>query len=353
MDCAKVRKHLSDYVDGLLSGRLKKSVDAHIQRCPGCREELTALKALRRKMGGLHRMSAPPDFLDRVHRRLEREGAQARKKRRRVFFLPAGVPVGIAALATAAVALLFVLNVILPRMEDRVLPVEKTAFREEVAPSGEEKAAPEIARRELEPAGPEKPESREREPEAQTADDDMEAHEPGKDDAATRSLGEGTPAATPSYGEPVELVLYVKPEGAERVRTPPAETSYERGTSGLETEKKEKGPDMRAKKQSLSAEADALSSDEAVQAPHPEHSVLLLIEHLTQDLGGEILSLDYGERADILRAVMVEIPASALDDFAAALNGAGELEGEERLRDEAVGSGRISLRILLIRSPSE
>jgi hypothetical protein len=326
MDCAKVRKHLSDYVDGLLSGRLKKSVDAHIQRCPGCREELTALKALRRKMGGLHRMSAPPDFLDRVHRRLEREGAQARKKRRRVFFLPAGVPVGIAALATAAVALLFVLNVILPRMEERPRSVDVTASRERVPSAVEERPAPdgepEAAESEekAEPAGGRVPEQAkvgigDRAPKAQRTEDRIP--ETRGEFTAMRALDEGETAPAPAD---IELVLYLQPEGSEKPHALPAERVYEGDTE--RDKKRDKYSDVTA-------------------------SVLLFIENLARDFGGDILSMDYGERADIPRSVTAEIPAGVIDEFAEALTRAGEIERAGDIQDMTGWTGLVSVRILL------
>jgi hypothetical protein len=361
MDCAKVRKHLSDYVDGRLSDRLKKSVDDHLRHCPGCREELTALKALRRKMGGLHRMSAPPGFLDRVHRRLESEGTQTRKKQRRVFFLPAGVPVGVAALATAAAAFIFVINVIIPRLEERPRSVDITASRERAPSAVEERAAPHaepeatVSEDEAEPAGggvseQAKVDIGDRESKAQSSE--VQIPETREEFTAMRALGADEEAPAPLY---MELVLHVQPEGSVEPYTPPAERGYggdserdqARAVTGFETAKKEMDAGLRSEGEAAPREGGVQSVEEAGEASLTGPSILDFIENLARDFGGDILSLDYGEREDIPRSVTAEIPVEAVEKFSEALTRAGDIERVGDTQDVGGWTGLVRVRILL------
>jgi anti-sigma factor RsiW len=52
----RLEKYLTAYVDGELSGRLKKKVESHIERCPACARELDAIRSSDRIL----RAYAPP-----------------------------------------------------------------------------------------------------------------------------------------------------------------------------------------------------------------------------------------------------------------------------------------------------
>jgi hypothetical protein len=357
MNCKKVRKYLNDHVDGLLSEGLKESVDAHLQHCPGCREELEALRALRQRVRDLQRVSPPPDFLGKVHRRLEREGGEPSRKQPRARFLPVRIPVGIAALATAVIALVFVLNIMKSRIEDRPESAEQTAFREQtplaeegrVPPEGDLRApdsatAPQRAGgRDLEQA---KTETDDRASKAQTPAGEKKAPEAGSDivTAAALDKSAAVPAQAFMESEPLELVLHVAREGVKAPRS----SSVESEVPGSEPERREKGMSLLAERKEASKLEDALSSEEAGEALLSGSSILPFIEELTGDLGGSVLSLDHGERTGLPRSITVEIPAAAFEEFFSSLSRAGKLEGEEAIRDEATGPEPVSIRILLI-----
>jgi hypothetical protein len=363
MNCKNVRKHLNDYVDGQLSAGLKESVDAHLQHCQGCREELEALRALRRRVRGLHRVnvSPPPDFLVRVHRRLEREGEKSGRKLPRALFRPLRIPVGIAALATAIIALIFVLNTMVPRENDIPESAKKTALKDQTPLTEEERITPESVRRapdsatepevaggrDLEQAEPGNDEGVSK---ARSSAEEKKAPEAGSDIMTTRALDESTLSSAPAFkgAKPFELILHLSPKGSKETRSPSAEGEM----TGPEPEKREKGLSLLAERQGASKSEDVLSPAEAGETPLSVSSILPFIEETARKLGGAIISLDYGEQTGHPKSITLEIPAAVLEEFAAALSRTGELEGEEEIRDEAVGQGSVTIRILLI-SPRE
>jgi anti-sigma factor RsiW len=118
MECEEVKRNLHNYMDGVLDDRSKEEVEAHLAECTGCTKELGLLREYSKKMGSLSKVKPPDDFLMKVHERLERQSSW--KGVFRTLFVPARIklPVEFAAVATAVIALIFVLNIIVPSQRE-------------------------------------------------------------------------------------------------------------------------------------------------------------------------------------------------------------------------------------------
>jgi anti-sigma factor RsiW len=112
--CREWRELLGAYALGHLEGDERAGLEAHLEGCAGCREELAALEPVARMLP--HADPArfelapepPPELGRRIAATIEGEKQRAQKRRRRTF---AGFAFGgAAAAAVAAVLLLFVVG---------------------------------------------------------------------------------------------------------------------------------------------------------------------------------------------------------------------------------------------------
>lgn len=71
-----VSDRLSAYIDGALGVRDVEGVKAHLDVCPACLKEYEGLQSVQRLLRGLPDPTPRPGFLERVHWRLQREGAR-------------------------------------------------------------------------------------------------------------------------------------------------------------------------------------------------------------------------------------------------------------------------------------
>ena len=69
-NCRDTVAMLSDYAEDALSPSLTAEVEAHLHRCPRCREFLASIKALPRVVRELLDEAMPPDVERRVFARL-------------------------------------------------------------------------------------------------------------------------------------------------------------------------------------------------------------------------------------------------------------------------------------------
>lgn len=67
MNCEETKQSLSSYLDDELSLPLRASVGEHLEECPLCREELTATRALTRRLAALQRPLPPPGLVESIN----------------------------------------------------------------------------------------------------------------------------------------------------------------------------------------------------------------------------------------------------------------------------------------------
>ncbi|UCE41718.1 MAG: hypothetical protein JSV17_01620 [Candidatus Aminicenantes bacterium] len=91
MRCQKVKKQLILFVGDDLPERKKKSVEIHLEHCPGCAAELEGLK---KAINSVHKISKldlpdalPPNFSEKVTRVIHENQKDARRSRAQFLFL--------------------------------------------------------------------------------------------------------------------------------------------------------------------------------------------------------------------------------------------------------------------------
>ncbi len=78
-DCEQFRERFSEYIDGELDERRRDALEAHLEGCPACREELEGWRRTLDAVGGLPRRAAPEGFADRVTARLGESGGRPQR----------------------------------------------------------------------------------------------------------------------------------------------------------------------------------------------------------------------------------------------------------------------------------
>ena len=109
MDCQKVQSLISEYSVGLIGGRRKSEVEAHLAECPECAAELEKLNNVMLLVDGLDSREPPAGLWNGVYNRITQPSPRLRRAspesawrhgiRRRV----AGWSVGFAAAALALI----------------------------------------------------------------------------------------------------------------------------------------------------------------------------------------------------------------------------------------------------------
>jgi hypothetical protein len=71
MDCEKAKLRLGELLDGELAGDVRKSVEAHLDQCAGCRAELDSMRSMVSRLGPWEDVAVPVDSIwSGVERRL-------------------------------------------------------------------------------------------------------------------------------------------------------------------------------------------------------------------------------------------------------------------------------------------
>jgi hypothetical protein len=110
MKCYRIKKFLSEYIDGTLDKKTATVVERHLETCKDCRREYVSLHKLIEDLSSMERLEAPTDFLIKLHERID-SSSRAKKSPRRLFFpLPGWVSKGLIATAAAAALALIVFN---------------------------------------------------------------------------------------------------------------------------------------------------------------------------------------------------------------------------------------------------
>jgi hypothetical protein len=110
MECSRVNKLFSEYLDGTLEERTRRMLEEHLAACGGCAEDLRTLRSCVAALGSLDKVKAPADFLEKVHARIEldeRASWLGRFKEKLFFPLHVKVPLEMAGLAVAVLLVVF------------------------------------------------------------------------------------------------------------------------------------------------------------------------------------------------------------------------------------------------------
>jgi hypothetical protein len=356
---------LNDYVDGLLEEEMKAAVEKHLAACHSCREEFEHLGYVREKIRQLRRISAPPGFLQSIYRRLETEKRPRFSFRTLFTPLHIRVPAGIAALATAAIALIFVLNVMAPRKgmretvpkraQETETPLERETasgepleMMEGADPSGEDEALKEKKDRPERQvtAGQEKVLEEEDKmedlitsPVPERAGDEVSiAAEQKPEEYASASAKRAEPGIVRDQTEPVEITLLLYTEKGD---------PSDREVFGEETRAggmKSRSAEMLAADEDA---ADYMAEGPPIEGPPAEgeaapttapDAIISSIEQLVLVAGGRVLSLEYLYEGEIPQSMIVEIPTHAVEAFIDDLMQFGETDLPKEIRTGAYRS---------------
>jgi anti-sigma factor RsiW len=66
MDCKQAAGLISEYIDGVLEGRFRRQVDAHLRVCPECRRELELLRSVVACAGDVETVNPPSNLKARI-----------------------------------------------------------------------------------------------------------------------------------------------------------------------------------------------------------------------------------------------------------------------------------------------
>lgn len=205
MQCTQAKRLFSEYIDDALTPDMKRRVEEHLAACSRCSAELSGLKAAREAVRSMKTISAPPDFLKKVHERLEKPSPFRKIMDSLLYPLRIKLPLEAAGVALAVILVLFVYR-----------GAEKEF--QKTLPSGVAKApATTPAALAPTPAPPPALLSEQKEKAAAPRNDLMKSRE---ESAQPRAQGEqanlsrtgATDAARPE--KPIELVLVLNPRTA-------------------------------------------------------------------------------------------------------------------------------------------
>lgn len=272
-DCSEIRNLLSEYLDDALDAKAKALADEHLRTCPACREELDSLKTLVKGIGSLESVKAPADFLDRLHKRMERPSKISAIWEWLFYPLRVKIPLQLAGAAVMALILF------------SILPLQPPSLKLHSKPEQEKKA----------------------EDTAYYADESR---------GAGRAAAPVQKAVTP---EPAKVTREVALNLKRQVRTKAATAEPSAAQAPASPAVQE------MQRQKLAARAPA-KEDKKEEALEKESESVLSITKAIEAAKGKALSVEYHRQTGRPEFVHAEIPAGELPIFYAKLRELGDLQ---------------------------
>lgn len=134
MDCSHVREHLSDYIDEGLEAKTKALVEEHLSECKDCQQEVASLRMLIKDLGCMETVAPPKDFLDQLHRRIERRFRFSKIVDMLSFPLRAKLPMKFAGAAVMAILVFTIIQIQRDQHSTRIIPPMQEPIRSESFP---------------------------------------------------------------------------------------------------------------------------------------------------------------------------------------------------------------------------
>ncbi len=107
MECERIEKLLSPYLDKNLTGKEISLVEDHLKTCSHCPRELERLKRTIHLVSSLEEVAPPKNFLGAIHRRLKAESGLRRFLDKLFFPLPVKLPLEALAAVLIAVGIIY------------------------------------------------------------------------------------------------------------------------------------------------------------------------------------------------------------------------------------------------------
>ena len=276
MDCTQIRNRLSEYVDDALDAKAKALADEHLRTCSACREELDFLRVLVKGLSSLEAVKAPADFLDQLHKRMERRPRMSAI--REWFFYPLRVKIPLQ-LAGAAVMALIIFS---------ILPLQQPSLKLHSKSEQEKKA----------------------EDTAFYVDESKGIKLAGRSEALVRKAVTPEPAK-----ERREVALDLKRQVHAKTATSEPSAAQDPASPAV--------LEMQRQKQAARAPAQEDKKEEALEK---EPESVLSITKAIETAKGKLLSVDYNRQTGRPEVVHAEIPAGELPILYEKLRELGDLQ---------------------------
>jgi hypothetical protein len=314
MECSRIREYLSDYLDDGLDAETRQIVDGHVRECPKCRRDLAALQATIRELRDLPRVAAPPDFLERIHERLDAHSPL--KRLGRALFYPFRIKVPLQLAGAAAMAVLVFSLVGIQRTERPSLEVARPPAERTVKPPKEE---PVPALRKEKEEKPVPAPSKERTPQRDALDTDAVAVQKAEPvrriELALRIVPR--PGADEEARPSAVVAESPRPQGEIRGRAAPAPAAGGRAESAAESRQ---GLAASAKKGAPAQE------ERPAERPDFRRAARDQIRELAERLGGRMTEFQEKDVSGKGGAVLVTLPLDRYGELLEGLRRLGTVE---------------------------
>jgi hypothetical protein len=114
MECDRVKKLLSEYIDQTVDKPTKMFIEEHLKHCKDCNYEYISLKAMVKELGSMGSVEAPNYLLDKIHERIEANSLEGRTGFFSFFPSWSRIPMELLAMGLTAVLILVIFNMIQP-----------------------------------------------------------------------------------------------------------------------------------------------------------------------------------------------------------------------------------------------
>jgi hypothetical protein len=298
-DCSEIRTLLSEYLDDALDAKAKALADEHLRSCPACREELDSLKTLVKDLGSIESVRAPADFLDKLHKRMERPSRVSTLREWLFYPLRVKIPLQLAGAAVVA----FIIFSILPLQQSSLKLPSK---------SEQEKKAEDTA---------------------YYADETKEMKSAGRSEALVQKAAPVGPAKGKGTKE---VTLNLKKQVlAKAVAPEPSAAPAPAQPAALEIQR-----------QKLAARAPA-QEDKREDALEKDSESVLSITKAIETAKGKLLSIDYNQQTGRPESIHAELPAGEIYLLYQKLKELGDLQVAPETRTEK-DSEPVHVRIRLL-----
>ena len=308
MDCAGIQERLSEYIDGALDETTARTVEKHISTCADCKETLASLTAVVKELNTLESMPAPPNFLEKIHRRMEPRPRATPLFRKLFVPFKIKIPLQLAAAAAVSILVVLVFNFQKPRIQmiqpykayqsqkaaekpkaDHISPLNKNETKN---PAPVFKSTP-----------PKIADSEQRVPAQRFIMKSFGSSQTQKESepASARPARAGSSAGT-SRPIKLDLVLHTGTLGAA------SQPNFAQKTTPMREMVKKPSEEERIDK-------DLFASGIETRQKSQEETFLSRLNHILVPLKGNLLSVNTPEHTKRLESILVEIPAGNYTSF--------------------------------------
>jgi hypothetical protein len=125
MECNRVKKLLSEYIDQTIDKPTGMLIEEHLKGCEDCNYECISLNAMVKELRSMDPLQAPKDLLNKIHERIEADPLEGRTGSFSFFPSWSRIPMELLAVGLTAVLIFIIFNMIQPESRIMVAPTAK------------------------------------------------------------------------------------------------------------------------------------------------------------------------------------------------------------------------------------